>query len=242
MPVTATELYAETGAAVPELDALVAARGDELDGGMLLDALWLRRRLTDTAVRWDNADPRVNATLWWYSASSTLVAPVIASLVVCGRCPDIAPASLRLSLASNGYLATSRSRRLLEPGAPAAGERLGSALTSIIGRIAAVGGASERALWAIAADSLATRSLWVGAATGDIAGAAALGCALAIAVGPAMPRLRYVEVPVPESSAQLAVRRCSCCLIYQVPAKAKCVSCPRRHPEERRRLLAARTR
>ena len=92
-------------------------------------------------------------------------------------------------------------------------------------RLASASGASPRALWAIATDSLANRVLWAG-------GAESVARMVAAAVGPELPVPRYVEV-----SGRLVVRRASCCLIYQAPGMEKCTSCPRQTPAERLRRL-----
>lgn len=235
---TATQLYARASAAVPGLDPLVRpALRRTLDGRLLVDERWLACRVTDTAARWGSHDARVNGTLWWYSASSILVAPAVAALVACGRCPDVHPQGLRLTLASNGYLASTRSERVLPPGTDAAGERLRTALRSVIPRLAAVSGARERALWAITADSVADRCLWAGTATGNVPRAIALGAELAAAIGPELPVPRYVELAGPDGTARQFVRRVSCCLIYKATGEGRCRACPRRHPAERGELL-----
>ena len=99
-------------------------------------------------------------------------------------------------------------------------------LSACVGAVSRGTGAPVRTLWAIATDSLANRVLWAG-------GSPSVAEKLALAVGPLLPMPRYVEV-----SGRLVVRRASCCLIYQAPRQAMCVSCPRQTPEERRRRLS----
>lgn len=45
------------------------------------DPAWIAARIGDTARRWGSADRRVNATLWWYSASSTISRPLLHAAV-----------------------------------------------------------------------------------------------------------------------------------------------------------------
>jgi hypothetical protein len=52
-------------------------------------------------------------------------------------------------------------------------------------------------------------------------------------IGLGLPRPRYVTV-----GRTPAVKRVSCCLIYEV-GNPKCVSCPRQKPEEREARLRA---
>ncbi|MGH3879545.1 MAG: (2Fe-2S)-binding protein, partial [Actinophytocola sp.] len=64
-------------------------------------------------------------------------------------------------------------------------------------------------------------------------GPPSLAVDLAASAGP-LPVPRYVTV-----AGTRAVRRASCCLIYEAPGQQKCVSCPRQHPAERDRRLRA---
>ncbi|GAB3700609.1 hypothetical protein GCM10028815_07130 [Mariniluteicoccus flavus] len=66
------------------------------------DESWLRERINDTGLRWNHADPRVNATLWWYSASSVIVFPLVAGVVMTGIAPR--PDPTRGWLRPDGYL------------------------------------------------------------------------------------------------------------------------------------------
>ena len=60
-----------------------------------------------------------------------------------------------------------------------------------------------------------------------------------IAAGPGeLATLRAADPPSEEpGGARRVVRRCSCCLIYQARGEGKCVSCPRRRPDDRARAL-----
>lgn len=94
-----------------------------------------------------------------------------------------------------------------------------------VAAVAAASGASARALWAIASDSLANRVLWAGGGEAE---------AVALAVDDRFPAPRIVEV-----AGQRVVRRASCCLVYESPGQQKCVSCPRQRPDDRLRRLHA---
>lgn len=205
-------------------------------GSVLTDPQWLARRVEDTGRRWSHDDPRVNGTLWWYSTSSTLVAAPLTMLLVSGVAPDPRPARLSVSLQPNGYLQAARSDRLLTSVAAFA-EALVEAHGEVIAALAAVSGATPRALWAIASDSVANRALEAGRAVGD----PGRGVELADAVcRPPLLPARFVDVEGPERMRQF-VRRSSCCLIYVATDGGKCVSCPRRSPEDRRAELTRRT-
>ncbi len=303
-------VYARACAAVPELAAFVAP--GSLPGAVLADPRWLDDRVTAAADKWSVADRRAVGTIWWYSASSTLLAPPVTTLVVAGRAADPALDGLTLGLRPDGYLSGARARALLPTGpdpaaapspaaasasaraaaaasSPAAasasavarglaaggvggaaaavpglaaggvggaaavaprlaaaglasgagvlGEALRGALGAVIAPLSEVSGATERALWAIATDSLATWALRAGAATADVDRAVDVSLAVARAVGPVMPVPRYVEIPV--TPPRRYVRRASCCLIYEAPDCDKCTSCPRRPPADRLQRLTA---
>lgn len=208
----------------------------DLPGALLTDPGWLARRLADTGRRWDHDDRRVNGTLWWYSASSTLVATPLAMLLHRGVAPDPRPEHLTISLQPNGYLGAARSDRLL-PSVEDFADALVGAHAEVITALAEVSGAAPRALWAIATDSVGNRALEAGRAVGDAARGADL--ARAVCRSPLLP-IRYVDVEGPQRTRRF-VRRSSCCLIYVATDGDKCVSCPRRTPEDRRAALVDRT-
>ena len=179
----------------------------------IADPGWLDAQLTATG-RWYRLDDRpATGVLWWYSASSALLGPAVSSF-------DPGLDAMALEVNPNGLILDARSDTALRDPAKL-GRRLEELLSTCIGAVATVSGASARALWAIATDSLANRVLWAG-------GTPAVAEKLAAAVGPQLPTPRYVTV-----SGRLVVRRASCCLIYQAPGQTKCVSCPRQTPEDR---------
>lgn len=207
-----------------------------LPGSVLTDPRWLARRVEDTGRRWSHDDPRVNGTLWWYSASSTLVAAPLTMLLTAGISPDPRPETLTVSLQPNGYLKAARSDRLLDS-VEEFTDALRQSHAEVITVLSEVSGASPRALWAIASDSVANRALEAGRAVG----APDRGTDLAHTVcRPPLLPARFMDVEGPERTRRF-VRRSSCCLIYVATDGDKCVSCPRRTPADRLSELARRT-
>ncbi|HET6709649.1 (2Fe-2S)-binding protein [Amycolatopsis sp.] len=194
----------------------------------LADAEWVRARIGGAAKLYGCARPEVLGTIWWYSLSSVLVAPAVEGLVA-GTPVDPALDAVELDLVADGRFLGARSTRALDGGLPELGAALAGALGTAIATIAAVSGARERALGAIATDSIGNRLLW----TPDPDRAMALAEPLVSAIGLGLPKPRFVRV-----GRTPAVRRASCCLIYEV-GNPKCVSCPRQTPEEREARLRA---
>lgn len=184
---------------------------------MITDAGWLDEQLRATARRYRHDHRPTIGVLWWYSASSVLLGPPVESF-------DPGLDRVTLDVRPDGLIMDARSDTVLTD-LGKLGERLEEMLSTCIRAVADGSGAPSRALWAIATDSLANRVLWTG-------GTPELAVTLAGAAGPMLPRPRYVEV-----AGRLVVRRASCCLIYQAPGQAKCLSCPRQTPAERMRRL-----
>ncbi|MFI6432837.1 (2Fe-2S)-binding protein [Rhodococcus oryzae] len=249
--------YERAVAAVPSLrDATVPAPGAvEHVGGVLVDRDWLAARIADTARRWACEDVRVSATLWWYSASSTLLSVPAAMLLATGLAPDPALDGLTCTLRPDGYLGTIRSEAGVRDDEVLA-ERLAAALAPIVAALSELSGAGVRSLWAIATDSLGNRALDAGTALGSPVLGSALAVRLADLIGSEMPRPRFVDVgrggvagadprAVPAPGSRRVIRRSSCCLIYETepdPAAAegvKCTSCPRQQPSVRAARLGA---
>lgn len=216
---------------MPELARLAAA--GPLDGALLTDPAWLAGRVAEAGRSWSVADPRVVGTLWWYAASSALLAPPVVTLLVTGRAVDPDPRGLTVGLRPDGYLGGGRTGRLLDGDLGAA---VRSGLGQIVGPLAAVSGAGERSLWAIAADSLGT---WALRAGGPTAGAD-LARTVARAAG-VLPLPRFVDIPGRDGPRRY-LRRSSCCLLYLAPGGDKCTACPRQPPAERLRRLTAHAR
>ncbi|NBH04676.1 (2Fe-2S)-binding protein [Amycolatopsis sp. SID8362] len=194
----------------------------------LADAEWVRARIGGAAKLYGCARPEVLGTIWWYSLSSVLVAPAVEGLVA-GRLVDPSLDAVEIDLVADGRFLGARSTRPLAGGLPELGAALNTALGTAIATIAEVSGARERALGAIATDSIGNRLLW----TPDPSRALALAEPLVAAIGLGLPKPRFVHV-----GRTPAVRRASCCLIYEV-GNPKCVSCPRQTPAERDARLRA---
>jgi hypothetical protein len=172
-------------------------------------------------------EPRVAATVWWYSASAVLLAPPLAGLVA-GVPLSARPADLMLSVGAGGLPVAATSTGIgTDPGS-----ELRELLTVVIGTLAEVGGLRARPLWAIATDSLAGGLLTLGRMLGAVPAVTGLAGRLAEAVGAPLPFPRYEDV-----AGSRFVRRASCCLVYRLPSGPLCTSCPRRPPAERRVLL-----
>lgn len=232
MPDLLTASYTAAARALGDFAAAVDREETCLPGDLLTDPVWLTERVADTGDRWACDDARTNGTLWWYSASSTLVAGPLAMLLESGRAPDPDPTRVRIGLRDNGYLAAVRSDRLLAPGA-AFGAYLGVACAAIIDPLAEVSGAAPRALWAIVSDSIANRALGIGRDTGRLEQACSLAAELC--APPLLPP-RYIDV-IGEAGSRRFLRRSSCCLLYLTEGNDKCSSCPRRTPADRQIAL-----
>src|SRR5699024_8691297 len=221
------------------------AAGPALTGAMLVDRDWLAGRVADTVVRWDCPDLRTAGTLWWYSASVTVVVAWPAAALTGADGPDMDPQRLRGTLTDYGYLRSLRSDRSVPAADSARSHR--ELCGEIIAGLAAVSGASERALWAIASDSLAGRVVDAVAAGADRHAATTLTDQIFAAPlirprfldltaddqGLAVAVPSVVGAPLPAGGRRV-VRRGSCCLIYQVPGEGdKCRNCPRRTPAEK---------
>ena len=210
------------GLVVPRSAALVPA-------SVLADPAWTAELLARRARPAGTADPRVLATVWWYSASLLLVTPPLAGLV------SGVPLSARLSDMAMAFLPAGRpaAAQSVAPGGDLADD-LRNSLAAVVAALAEAGRMRERPLWAIATDSLANQLLALGRAVGDVPGATARAGPLAAAVGPPLPAPRYVDV-----GAARFTRRASCCLVYRLPGGPLCTSCPRRPPGEGAALLSA---
>ena len=172
-------------------------------------------------------EPRVAATVWWYSASAVLLTPSLAGLVT-GIPLSARPGELTLAVGPGGLPVAATSSALgADPGA-----ELRELLAAVIGALAEVSGMRARPLWAIATDALAGQLLTLGRVVGAVPAVTALAAPLAAAIGTPLPAPRYVDV-----AGTRFVRRASCCLVYRLPGGPLCTSCPRRPPAERQRLL-----
>jgi hypothetical protein len=205
----------------------------EIPATKLTDLAWVRAQIGGAAKLYDCARQEVLGTIWWYSLSSVLVAPALESLVATGTALDPALEAITLELVADGRFAGARSSRALSGDLTDVGSALGKALGPVITTIATATGAHAPALGAIATDSIGNRLLWAGSAAGDVDRAMGLAGPLVAATDLGMPKPRFVRV-----GSTPAVRRASCCLIYEANSP-KCASCPRQTPAERDRRLRA---
>jgi ferric iron reductase protein FhuF len=241
-----------------------------LPGSLLADQAWLADRVDQLGWQSGCFERRTNATLWWYSASAVLLGPAVRALALSGAGVDVSPGSVRFTLRSSGYLEqvipgpalnhhpgaavsdACASGRGESDGGEAGGGEAGGGATSVLGvhldaafgqviePLARTGRATERSLWAIAADSLATVVLsaapvlaW-SVTGGDPDALPELASSIARAGTRLRPLPRYVEIGVPDSagSSRRYVKRGSCCLLIRVP-DGKCLTCPNQTPADR---------
>lgn len=222
-------VYDAAAARVPSLVQHLSGPFD-LPATVMLDDDWLAARVADTGTMWGCSDDRVSGTLWWYSASSTLAFTAVATAMVATEAGDPRLSSSRCFLLPDGCLGGAVSDETIPVAElPAA---LDEAFTGIVDALAAASGARKQALWAIASDSVANRSLDVGAALGDGAVGSDFATWLVGEMPSTLPTPRFVDV-----GGRRFTQRSSCCLIYLTGGADMCVSCPRRTPADRLRGL-----
>ena len=209
---------AALGLVVPPSAPLVSAT-------LLADREWTAQVIASRAGA--TGDRRVAATVWWYSTSAVLLTPSLAGLAtgvpLSGRLADTS-----LVFRPDGLPVASVSAARADDVAA----ELRKTLTAVVTAVAAAGRMRVRPLWAIATDSIANQLLAIGRALGNVPAVTALAEPLATAIGAPLPVPRYVDV-----AGARFTRRASCCLVEELPAGARCTSCPRRPPGERRALL-----
>ncbi|SDC41916.1 FhuF 2Fe-2S C-terminal domain-containing protein [Geodermatophilus telluris] len=224
---------AQVAARVPGaagLGLLAPPSARPLPAELLADPAWTARRVAALGRRYRSADRRVLATVWWYSASAVLLAPLAAGLAT-GRPLSARLADTTLYELAGGPLVAAVSAA---PAGPDPAGELRAALAAAVAAVAEAGGVRERPLWAVAADSLAGRLLAVGRALDAVGPMTALAAPVAAAVGSPLPAPRFTDV-----GGTRFVRRVSCCLLYRLPPEPMCTACPGRPPEHRRVLLEA---
>lgn len=191
----------------------------------ITDTEWLAEQFRLRGERWATDKRRVQATLWWYSASSWLVGPTLTSLALGERVLSADLEDLTLYWLPDSRITGATSSRMLP-----AGPSVSSAATSLrhlydhaIPAVAELAGLAERPLWGLAADSIASRLVAIGHAIGEVDDVTALLPLLNDAIGEPLPQADYTRI-----DGQLRPRRTSCCLIYLAPGQTKCDLCPRR--------------
>lgn len=227
-----SRVYALTAQRVPMIaDQITPPPGvDSFPATLMADVDWMAERVRDTGRRWGSCDPRVNGTLWWYSASSILTCLPVATALVTGIAADPRLEGASCFLRDDGYLGGIVAASTV-PVPELAGE-LRCALSALIDALADASGVRRQALWAITTDSVSNRAL-------DACADRLRGSAFAeglieemCTAGAAMPRARFVDVQAGGASRRFT-QRASCCLIYETRGSGMCVSCPRRAPDDR---------
>lgn len=244
----------------------------EIPASAILDPEWIGDEMRLRAQRWQSEDPMVLGTVLWRAISGALVLPTVASQFVTGTAlspglPDVylhrraitgrdidftepeLISTLDGAFTPNrkkyGRLVGARSTRVLTTSVESA---LIEALGTGIEYLASICGKGERRLWSVAVDSIATRYLWAGQATGRENEAKEAARATVRAMSDLLPRPRLPEprfqTAVPEAPAapRTFVHRVSCCLLYNGPHGVKCSTCPRQHPDVRLDRLTERAR
>jgi hypothetical protein len=196
------------------------------------DRGWLTEQLRLRGERWSTDDARVLGTLWWYSASAWVIGPTLASLVLGESVLSAHPDDLELHWLPDSRITGATSTRVLSTSGPAvleAARTIRQLYDRVIPALATLADMRPRPLWAIAADALADRLLWLGRACDDLDRATSLLDPLVDAVGRPLPRARYERTPAPDGPR---THRCSCCLLYLTPSQHMCGSCPRARSQE----------
>lgn len=211
----------QRGALAPNADAAL------ISCASVLDPAWLQEQIRLRGQRWRTEDRRVLATLWWYSASVWIPGPTLASLVLADAPLSPSPTNVAMHWLPDSRIAGATSSAVLA-GSPlsSAGAALRESLGEYIAAVARAGSMRERPLWAIAADSIAGRLLWIERATGRRA--SMIADELAAAIGTSLPRFRYLDIAGRTGAPTRVVRRGSCCLLYAAPGQDKCSDCPGR--------------
>lgn len=202
---------------------------------VLGDINCLAKFLDASRQDWRTVDDRVAATLWWFTTSSILCAPLVTTAMITGTIPDAVLARTRLHLDGRGRIAGAHVDAAVN-GLPQAAESLRKSLVTVISGVCAVTGMRPAPLWAIATDSLANRALRVGRAIGSERSAEIFAVTLAGLIGRPFPVPRFEDVQPAEGKRVRFVRRASCCLICQL-GHQMCESCPRQSPELRQQRL-----
>ena len=200
-------------------------------GTELAERDWVAARIAELGRSWAGDDVRVVGTVWWYMASSTLLGPPLRMLVETGEASDLALSTLTCTVRPDGGLASvhfeDRLRGAVVGGPEEFAASFRTTVRAIVDTVADVSAAGAPALWAVAADALGNCAL-----DADRVAGPALAVRIAQSVGDVMPTPRFVDV-----DGRTFVRRASCCLIYETAGAGKCMSCPRRLPDERAGLL-----
>lgn len=215
-----------------ERSALLLGPGEQpMPLALIDDPAWLTEQLRLRAQIWSMDDQRVLATLWWYSASTWTIGPTVTSLVLGEPILSARVGDLDLHWRPDSRITGATSRRRCA----SSGDRVDTAARTLrelydhtVPVLADHVGMRPRPLWAIAADALASRLLWIERAVtptdeSSPCATSLLG-PLSESIGHPLPRTGYARA---DDSARAHTLRCSCCLLYLVPGQRPCTSCPR---------------
>lgn len=236
-------------AVLPDDHLIAKAPAVETPAILAADPQWLREQIRLRGLIWGIDDPFVLGTLWWYSASNWLAMPTVTSWFTTGQALSARLEDLRLFHHPDSRIPGARSLSLGPDTIEQVGGQLRESLGAVIGALAGIIGKGERRLWSFAVDAIAGRLLWAAERTGRTDEVRDAAGELIAAVGPELPQPRLatldgsgveVEGSGAGSGTPLYVRRGSCCLLYQVPEKAKCRNCPRQLPADRLARLTQR--
>ena len=210
---------------------LVLGRDESLVPLSLIDdPAWVAEQIRLRGERWNTNDRRVLVTLWWYSASSWTIGPTLTSLVMGSDLLSAEVSDLDLHWLPDSRVTGATSRRVLhgDDRLALAGESLRSLYSYVLPILAEYGHMRERPLWAIAADAIANRLLWLGRALSseleNVKRVTSLLDPLTEQIGGPLPLTRYTRT---DDFEAMHTHRCSCCLLFLTPQGGKCASCPR---------------
>ncbi|MGR7003487.1 hypothetical protein ACU686_45095 [Yinghuangia aomiensis] len=116
------------------------------------DPAWLAARVAASHRRYRTDDARVAATLWWFSASTALLTPALATLVVTRWAVDPRPAATVLHMRRDGLPSGARSPGVAGQDPAAVGAVVGEAVAAASTRLAEAAPLRPRAGWAIAVE------------------------------------------------------------------------------------------
>lgn len=173
-----------------ERDSLELGPGERLVPGVAMeDRTWLAQQLSLRGQLWSTDDRRVLVTLWWYSASVWTIGPTLTALALFDKVLSADPADLSRHWLPDSRVTGAYSSRLVPADVPvrAAGQTIRHLYERVIPTLADLGGMRPRPLWAVAADSMANRLLWLGQAVGDVQRVTGLLDPLIDAVGQPLP-------------------------------------------------------
>lgn len=153
---------AEHGRLLPDEDC------HEVPASRIEDPDWMAEQMRLRGHIWNTDDARVLATLWWFSASTRLITPSVASFVGTGEVLSPRLSDLRLHWRPDSRLTGVTSQRVLTGSTPleTLAEALRETFEVAIASVAAAGRMRQRPLWAIATDAVAGCLLWAGRAQG----------------------------------------------------------------------------